>query len=54
MKELPHRILFDKNERVSPKVMVESEFGRESKGLLAAAQNSPTIAIKIIAGYSGE
>ncbi len=50
----PSIFILDKNKRINPKARVESEVGEDFETLLAAAQNCPTRAIKIVDRYTGE
>ena len=50
----PNIFILDKNKRINPKARVESEVGEDFETLLAAAQNCPTRAIKIVDRYTGE
>lgn len=50
----PRIFILDKNKRINPKARVESEVGADFETLLAAAQNCPTRAIKLVDRYTGE
>jgi curved DNA-binding protein CbpA len=50
----PRIFTLDKNKRINPKAKVESEVGVDFETLLAAAQNCPTRAIRIVDRYTGE
>jgi molecular chaperone DnaJ len=50
----PSIFILDKNKRINPKARVESEVGADFEALLAAAQNCPTRAIKLVDRYTGE
>lgn len=50
----PRVFVLEKNKRINPKAMVESETGADFRTILAAAQTCPTKAIKLIDRYTGE
>jgi len=50
----PRVFVVEKNKRINPKAIVESETGADFKTILAAAQTCPTKAIKLIDRYTGE
>lgn len=50
----PKVFVVEKNKRINPKAVIESETGANLETILAAAQTCPTKAIKIIDRYTGE
>ena len=50
----PKVFVVEKNKRINPKAIVESETGANFETILAAAQTCPTKAIKIVDRYTGE
>ena len=50
----PRVFVLEKNKRINPKAIVESETGADFRTILAAAQTCPTKAIKLIDRYTGE
>jgi curved DNA-binding protein CbpA len=50
----PKVFVVEKNKRINPKAIVESETGANLETILAAAQTCPTKAIKIVDRYTGE
>jgi ferredoxin len=50
----PKVFVVEKDKRINPKAVVESETGANPETILAAAQTCPTKAIKIIDRYTGE